>query len=90
MPDFIINTPNHKRWWLPDGVHMYDSFIYGNKEHFSVIRRGRMGHSDETILRGSLDLDNPQYEDLRIAAQELANKRFRKPSIMQKNNPVRM
>lgn len=77
MTTFIVNTPYHKEWWLPDRSHRMISTILGDKLYFRVIRES----SRLSILSGSIDLKNPQWEDLWETAQELANKRFRDDRI---------
>ena len=37
MSSFLINTPSHKRWLLPDGVHAYNTVLYGDRFNVSVI-----------------------------------------------------
>lgn len=73
MADFVINTPNHKRWWLPDGVHQYNSFMYGDKVYETVLN----ARTGETVLSmPALRLDDPTWKDLAELAQELARKKF--------------
>lgn len=73
MSDFVINTPNHKRWILPDNLHYYNSFIYGDTEHISIIRI----HDLSGVFSVNLKLGS-NWEEMSQLAQELANKRFPK------------
>lgn len=71
--DFVIDTPNHKRWWLPDRVHQYNSFMYGNTVKDTIIN----GFTGETVLSlPAFSLDDPHWQDHAELAQELARKRF--------------
>lgn len=73
MTDFIIDTPNHKRWWLPDRVHSYNSFIYGDELSITVWNERK----NTLVLRvPPISLNHPQWQDLAETAQALAEKRF--------------
>lgn len=71
MSNFIINLPYHKRWWLPDGRHQYNSVLYGDHFHISIIDSWtgdiRQGHNVKI---------QPGHEDLLELSQELARKRY--------------
>lgn len=71
---FLIDTPNHKRWMLPDGRHWYNSLIYGDSLYISVID-GRSGLTVLNVPRIFLD-EKDQWKETAELAQELAKKRF--------------
>jgi hypothetical protein len=71
MTEFLINLPYHKRWWLPDGRHQYNSVLYGDWFHITIIDSWtddiRQGHDIQI---------KPGHEDLLLLSQELARKRY--------------
>jgi hypothetical protein len=75
--DFLINTPNHKRWWLPDRRHWLDSFMFGDAVKISVIR----SYDQSTVLSSYIDMKKDNWDDLCQLAYELAEKRFRDDRI---------
>lgn len=78
MADFLIDTPSHKRWMLPDGEHYYNSVIYGTWIHETVwnIR------TNELVLSlPYVEIDSEgRWRELCDLAQALAEKKFRKRS----------
>jgi hypothetical protein len=82
---FLINTPTHKRWWLPDGRHQYESMILGDLECIRVIDMRTMTVRVRTDLRTS----DPNWESLSGIAQDLARKRYR-GQIRHKSREVRV
>lgn len=73
MGEFIVNTPSHKRWWLPDGVHTFNSVIYGDWMHQSIRHERK---NELKLSLPSLDLRKDNWKELAELAQELANKKF--------------
>lgn len=73
MTDFIINTPNHKRYMLPDGKHAYNMFMFGNEVHVSVIDH-RTGYVKQSAY---IKMKN-DWEYLVELSQKLAAKRYPK------------
>jgi len=71
MSDFIINLPYHKRWWLPDRRHQYNSVLFGDQFHLSIIDSQTGNITDEH----SIGIGNPDYL---IKSQELAYKKYRR------------
>jgi len=76
MTEFLINTPYHKRWWLPDGKHQFNSFLYGDTLHISIIEAKQL----RTKESFDISLLKPGWEALAETAQALAEKKYRKPS----------
>lgn len=74
MTDFIINTPSHKQWMLPDNIHMINSIIYGNDCVMSVMVR----ETYRTRESFTVKLDNPQWKELCNTFVQLAEKRYPK------------
>lgn len=74
--DFLIDTPSHKRWMLPDGEHYYNSVIHGDYIYETVwdIRSNSCVVSVQPIY---LDGAGKWKEHCELA-QALAEKRFRK------------
>jgi hypothetical protein len=72
MIDFIINEPGHKRWWLPDARHQYNSVIWGDTIRWSIID----SWSGDTKLSGHISLSDPQWENLSDLSQKLAAKKY--------------
>lgn len=74
MTEFLINTPNHKRWVLPSRDHYFNSFIYGNQIHQTICNRW----TGETVLSlPAITIDEAgTWQDLCELAQELAKKKF--------------
>lgn len=70
---FIIDTPYHKRWWLPDDIHQFNTVINGNHIRWSIIH----GRHNETVKSGIIELKEG-WEDLMSLAQELAEKAYRR------------
>lgn len=75
MTDFLIDTPSHKRWWLPDRRHQYNSVIYGDMLHWSIIRA--MDHS--TVISGNIDISKLGWENLSELCQALAERKYPDP-----------
>lgn len=71
--EFLINTPSHKQWTLPDGYHRINSVIYGNDCRISVIRPDY--HSKETF---TVKLDHPEWEYLCDLFIQKANQRYKR------------
>lgn len=69
--DWIINTPAHKRWWLPDGRHQYNSNIFGDTLRICVID----SYTQEQKHIAYIKLEG-NWEDLSQLSQELAAKRY--------------
>lgn len=82
MTEFIINTPYHKRWILPDGKHYYNSVLYGDFFHDTIWKQGRIGELDELILSlPSVKIDDAgKWKETLELAQALAERKFRKPA----------
>lgn len=80
MTHFIIDTPYHKRWWLPDGKHWYNSIIYGSILRGSIINAS----TGQTVKSWEISLDNPEWQNLSAKAQELANKHYNKRGVTSK------
>lgn len=78
MIDFLIDTPNHKRWMLPDGEHYYNSVLYG--DHFKVTIWHRLRNELVLSLPTIYIDEKGQWKDLLETAQALAEKKFRKIS----------
>lgn len=86
-PISLINTPNHQRWWLPDRDYWYEIKI--NRARRVAIHRIVHNETQRIVsfpLEGkrvveqfTILLDHPRYHELTLYAQELANKRFRRP-----------
>lgn len=76
--DFLINTPSHKRWILPDGLHYYNEVLFGDWFHVTIWDRLR----NELVL--SLPAiyidDKGQWKDLLETAQALAERKFARRS----------
>lgn len=87
MVNFVINTPSHKRWYLPDGVHLFNSVMYGDQIHWSIIHR--LDHYIVHGLSGYISLSNPSWQDLYDTAVALAEKKFRKKSLVKEPRLVR-
>lgn len=74
MVDFVIDTPTHKRWWLPDRIHQYNSVIHG--EHcYQTIWNGRTGELVMSLPTVKITKDD-SWKDYCELAQQLANKKF--------------
>lgn len=73
MTNFLINLPYHKRWMLPDGKHMYNVVTFGDEMRVSIMR----ADNQSTVLSHIIDITNPNWKELCMTSQELANKRFR-------------
>lgn len=82
MTDFLINLPYHKRWWLPDGRHAYNSVIFGDEIKFSVIDMETMQTKESFTCK--LDKDD-KWRDLGYAFQEKANKKYPKQPRHKRN-----
>lgn len=67
-----INTPSHKRWWLPDGFHQYNSVIYGDKHTMDILDKD--GLCVATTYQVSFS--NPNWKDLSDKHQELAKRQY--------------
>lgn len=76
MGEFLIDTPYHKRWMLPDGFHYYNSVIYGDTIHITIWNTRR----NEIVLSLPAITIDPkgQWKDLCETAQALAERRFAK------------
>jgi hypothetical protein len=76
MGNFLINTPSHKRWWLPDRRHQYNSVLYGDRFYCSIIdsHTGMSKDHHQILIKDG-------WEDLAQTAQELAAKRYRSRRI---------
>jgi hypothetical protein len=73
MTGFIINTPNHKRWWLPDRKHQVNSVIMGDRIHLSVIEP----LSNQSLESISFHLDDENtWKDHCALFQQLAEKKY--------------
>lgn len=73
MANFLINTPYHKRWYLPDGRHQYNSVMFGDTVHISIIDSA----TNETKVSHYIKME-VGWEDLCDLSVELANKRYPK------------
>jgi hypothetical protein len=69
---FILDTPYHKRWWLPDGRHQYDSQIHGLSLEGKILD----GLTGETKLSWTIDMSKEGWVNLSLAAQDLARKKY--------------
>lgn len=74
MSNFIIDTPYHKRWWLPDNRHQINSVIYGD-DHLMQVIDSVTGYTKQSF---TVKLSNPQSNDLWDAFQESARKKYPK------------
>lgn len=72
MTEFIIDTPYHKRWRLPDGKHLYNSVIFGDTLRLSIIEE--RNHNTKEVY--TVSLSNPKWQDLSFMFQDLANKKY--------------
>lgn len=72
MSNFLIDTPYHKRWMLPDGIHCINSVIYGDEHLMSVLVSRTLERRESFTAK----LSNPQSEDLWYAFQEMAKKKY--------------
>lgn len=81
MGNFIINTPYHKRWWLPDSIHQLNSVIFGDDLRLCVIH-SLTGEQTE-IVTIKLDAEG-KWKDTSALYQELANKKY-KPQLRHKS-----
>lgn len=72
---FMINTPSHKRWMLPDGKHYYNSVMYGDYFHDTVWNVAR----NELVLSlPAVKIDSKgKWKELLELSQALAEKKFR-------------
>lgn len=75
MGDFLIDLPHHKRWWLPDGKHVFNSVIYGDDIRYSVIEMDRFKTKESITVK--ID-PTGKWKDVGDTFQELANKKYRK------------
>lgn len=73
MTSFLIDTPYHKRWWLPDGQHQFNSIIYGDECRISITR----ADTGITVLSHYIKLKDG-WQELHDTAVQLAERRFRK------------
>lgn len=69
MSEFLINTPYHKRWWLPCHCHQYNTVLHGTTVHCSIIEPLR----HETVASWNIEI-KLGWENLSSLSQELANK----------------
>lgn len=72
---FLINTPSHKRWMLPDGVHYFNSVLYGDTIKHTIWNR----KTHELVMSlPTVDITKKNYQDICDLAHELARKKFAK------------
>jgi hypothetical protein len=71
--EFLINTPNHKQWTLPDGYHRVNSVIYGNDCRMTVIQPDYQPKESYTVK-----LDHPEWEFLCDLFVQKANRKYKK------------
>lgn len=84
MVDFLINTPSHKRWMLPDNIHAFNSVIYGDDIKVSVIELDTMRAKESVIFK----LSNPEWQNLCDMFQKLAERKYCK-RLRHKSNMAR-
>ena len=72
MSHFLINTPSHKRWWLPDDVHWYNSVIYGNDVQVCVIHSS----TGEITDHEQFSLDDPRWSVKASDNQAQMNRKY--------------
>lgn len=72
--DWIINTPAHKRWWLPDRRHQVDSQIMGRRLYMRVLDARFQDRVRQTF---TIEMDKADWEDLQIGFCELAKKKYK-------------
>lgn len=75
MSDFIINTVTHKRWWLPDRRHQYDSILFGDCFRIAILDALDGGRIVDSHV---VKIDGPegQWKNLLELSQELANRKY--------------
>lgn len=73
MGDFIIDTPYHKRWWLPDRIHQLNSVIFGDDLRLSI-HHSLTGEQFQVVTI-KLDAEG-RWKDTSEFYQELANKKY--------------
>lgn len=78
MTDFIIDTPSHKRWFLPDRRHQINSVIYGDRMRMSVMD-GSGRYPDQFVVY--IDLNKSNWQELADVYHDLAKKRFPDKSL---------
>jgi hypothetical protein len=84
MTDFLIDTPYHKRWRLPDGIHLYNSVLHGDCFRISIL------HALSGEIKDSHTIKIADgWEDLCVLSQELANKKYRRIPCL-KSQKVRL
>lgn len=71
--EFLIDLPYHKRWYLPDRVHVYNSVIYGDQLRWSIFPIGNPTNGRES---GVIDISKPDWQELSFLSQELAAKKY--------------
>jgi hypothetical protein len=81
---WLINTPYHQRWWLPDGKHAYNGNIFGDDLRMAVIEMETMRTKETFVVK----LTNPNYKDVEAAFQEKAKKKYPK-QLRSKEQEVR-
>lgn len=84
MSMFIINTPMHKRWWLPDARHQYDGQVVGLMYHWYI----NDSVTNERRQSGSIECNHPDFDNLVSLTQELARKRYPRPLRHKKNEGI--
>ena len=74
MSDFLLNTPYHTIYWLPDRVHVYEQQIKGSLCYITI----REQHTNKKKECFTLYIHDRNYEYLRVLSQEIARKKYYK------------
>jgi hypothetical protein len=78
MGEFLIDTPYHKRWYLPNRDFAFNSVIYGDDIRCSVIRL-RDGRTMESATYSFTKHEN--WSELCDLFVELASKKYKRQML---------